>query len=48
MTDLVTRGLAQIPTGDETVGLRKLIAHIDAGKPVLLSGGIYDKASGVG
>lgn len=36
--DIVSVGLAQIPTGDSNMGLRKLIEHIDAGGYVELNG----------
>lgn len=42
--DIVTTGLAQIPRD----GLERLIAHIDADGPVLLTGGIYGRRTGHG
>lgn len=39
----IKTGLAQIPTGDETWGLRGLIAWIDAGEPLCLDGDFVNK-----
>lgn len=35
---LVKKGLDQIPTGDRTMGLAKLIADMEAGVEVLMNG----------
>ena len=36
-------GLAQIPTGTKRGGLRKLLARLEAGKPVLFTGEIISQ-----
>ncbi|MGB0971874.1 MAG: hypothetical protein ACPGVG_13075 [Mycobacterium sp.] len=41
--EVVKIGLAQIPTGDESFGLVKLVKWIEDGKPLLLDGAIVSR-----